>query len=382
MKSRWRIVIAILILSLQEISLAAQLIDTDTSYTSVARDSVAAYYRRNPPVVKSGKSMEIVPLYGIGYCQEDGVVFMGGFSSKYDFIPDTHIPLSSLDIVASISTTLAGSLSVDGTNILGRGNMYTEYAVSYNYNKQSFWGLGFDNWINDANEGDYSEHRIKGRWDLLYRKRSLILAGGFIGYDMALTSKFTRPEMIAGNPLRTQYISVGVRFDLDTRGLSSREGRGIYLNIEHAYHIPVYYKTSSFQTTAVVADFYLPAWKGALFAIDLYGVVNWGDAPWTHWPQVGGGERMRGYYSGRIKEKNILSAQLEYRQHIYGAHGIVLWGGAGLPFSSFAGMDIKNTLPTFGAGYRLTLFGVMLRVDAGFGSNSQYSITAGINHAF
>ena len=82
------------------------------------------------------------------------------------------------------------------------------------------------------------------------------------------------------------------------------------------------------------------------------------------------------------KTRNLLSFQLELRQTVYRSHGLAAWIGAGNVFPSFGDLDIKNTLPTYGAGYRLSFLGLVLRLDAGFGLRGQWAVTAGLSHSF
>ena len=100
------------------------------------------------------------------------------------------------------------------------------------------------------------------------------------------------------------------------------------------------------------------------------------------WPEAGGDVRLRGYYQGRYRDRNLLSFQLELRQTVYRSHGLAAWIGAGNVFPSFGDLDIKNTLPTYGAGYRLSFLGLVLRLDAGFGLRGQWAVTAGLSHSF
>ena len=51
-------------------------------------------------------------------------------------------------------------------------------------------------------------------------------------------------------------------------------------------------------------------------------------------------------------------------------------------FPAFGRLRIKNTLPTYGAGYRFTFLGLVLRLDAGFGLRGQWAVTAGVSHSF
>ena len=78
----------------------------------------------------------------------------------------------------------------------------------------------------------------------------------------------------------------------------------------------------------------------------------------------------------------MTSFQVELRQHLYKNHSMVIWGGVGNIFPSFKMFNIKQTLPTYGAGYRFLLDKQLLRLDIGFGKSGQWSLTVGLNHAF
>ena len=129
-------------------------------------------------------------------------------------------------------------------------------------------------------------------------------------------------------------------------------------------------------------DIYFGRWSGGVLAVDLYGDLSTDWAPWTMWPESGGDVRIRWDYRVRYRDRNLLSAQVELRQIFYRSHGVAVCAGAGNVFPAFVRLRIKNTLPTYGAGYRFTFLGLVLRLDAGFGLRGQWAVTAGVSHSF
>ena len=78
----------------------------------------------------------------------------------------------------------------------------------------------------------------------------------------------------------------------------------------------------------------------------------------------------------------FVGAQIELRQHIWRRSGIVVWGGAGNVFHDFDKFKMKQTLPTFGLGYRWEFKNrVNVRLDYGIGKG-ETSFYFNINEAF
>ena len=118
-------------------------------------------------------------------------------------------------------------------------------------------------------------------------------------------------------------------------------------------------------------------------AYDLHAMFNYGDTPWTMLALMGGSYRMRGYYEGRYRDKQMIEAQVELRQKIYGRSGVVVWAGAGNVFPDLGRFRWNQTLPNWGLGYRWEFKKRMnVRLDYGFGKKGQGGFMFGINEAF
>ena len=347
------------------------------------KDTVDRYYRLHPRRHPSFRSPEfrVMPLFGAMYTQETEFLAMGGFMGSGRTSEDTLAPPSTVGAVLMISTNLSAAGAVTGAWISRKGNFLIHYSAAYIYGPRYFWGLGYEAASRDSNRGRIVSHRADARADLMYRRGNLLKAGGFVSYAYSGVSELSTSYPMDGEPMETHYVGLGLRFDLDTRDNGSEPSRGILITAEESVHFPLQ-GSRPFARTEVTADFYLPLWEGGVLAMDLYGQVNSRTAPWTVWPDAGGDIRLRGYYKGRYRDRNLLSAQVELRQRIHGSHGAVVWGGAGNVFPSFKDFEIKNTLPTYGAGYRFSFLGLVLRLDAGFGLRGQWAVTAGVSHSF
>lgn len=356
--------------------------DFDSAYVARVKDSVERYYRRNPGKRMSAidKRFNVLPLYGVMYTQETGLLAMGGFTGMYRTSSDTLVPMSNVGMTALISTNLTGAGLVTGRWYAPGGRFTVEYMAGFSHSPRRFWGLGYENASDDGNLSSFTGMRGKARIDFLYRKNGF-LAGVFAGYNYYKAVDFTSPVLIGTSPVLTHYMTLGARFDYDSRDVPVSPSRGMYIKVEQSANVSVN-EYSPFYLAEVTADFYFSVWKGGVLALDVYGNMSTGGSPWTMWPEAGGDVRLRGYYQGRYRDRNLLSVQLELRQHIHGIHGAAVWAGAGNVFPSFSGFDIRNTLPTYGAGYRLSFAGLVFRLDTGFGLWGQWAVTVGFNHSF
>jgi hypothetical protein len=112
--------------------------------------------------------------------------------------------------------------------------------------------------------------------------------------------------------------------------------------------------------------------KGVL-ATQAFMDLSIGAVPFYQLPNMGGPKRMRGYYPGQIRAKNVIGLQAEYRTPIFLWERIsaVAFAANGYDFSK--SIVIEKMRFAAGAGLRVLVDkeeGVNIRVDYGIGQNS------------
>jgi hypothetical protein len=355
----------------------------DSIYYQAVSDSVQRYMDKHPNRFKPEQNkLKITPFTAINYTQEDGFGIILGISGQYRNGLKTSAPLSNISALGYISTKGSIKIGISGINYTKIGKSRFEYRATAFYDDRYFWGIGYSNGSNSSNRSFFTEAGIK--IDTYYRFLLSPIFNiapnlGFIYYN---ASNFTYPHLAEN--LTTDYCGfhLGADIVLDTRDNSISPKKGVMLNLNQKIFPRVFFNSEPFYKTAITADLFFKGWKGAVFALDLFSESNYGNSPWFIWTPIGGDTRMRGYYYGRYRDKNTLSAQLEWRQNIYKWHGMVLWGGAANIFPSYREIDLKKTLPNYGIGYRLEMGSLLFKLDAGFGQKGEWSIIAGFNHAF
>tara|TARA_X000000950_G_scaffold55511_1_gene66518 strand:- start:13239 stop:14369 length:1131 start_codon:yes stop_codon:yes gene_type:complete len=131
---------------------------------------------------------------------------------------------------------------------------------------------------------------------------------------------------------------------------------------------------SDYQLNTYLIDnrFYFPIKKNNVLAFQLQGQFSNGNAPFNLLSLMGGESLMRGYYLGRYRDNHMLASQIEYRILPFSFSkrwGASMFFAAGEVFSSLDKFEIKNLLPTAGAGLRFLLFpekDIYTRLDYAF----------------
>ena len=291
-----------------------------------------------------------------------------------------YISPSNVTLFADISFSGYYIFGVRGNNFFDGDRLRFDYLAYRQYMPINFWGIGYDNgtWRN---------------WQLMYRTTSYVGADflarigfrAYLGPSVSFASVGARLDDTSWlDGQRTSYnmLSIGALATYDSHNLPAPRQKGVFLKLHPRYYPAMGGAGMSFMKVDLIADFYHGLWKGATLAYDLHADLSWGDVPWTAMPVIGSIYRMRGYYMGRYRDRNLVEAQVELRQKIWRRLGAVAWVGCGNVFPSPDEFNPSHTLPNWGVGYRWEVFpGSRVRLDFGMGKNA-WGFIIGLNEAF
>lgn len=347
-------------------------------------EEINRYRLKHPQEFRTDEDrFKITPTYGLAFTQEVGLLGIGGFNGTYRGTSDDSVPFSNLSVSLAISTKLFIMADIRGEWFSPYVNTRAEklrirYDGSVRYMPERFYGIGYECGENGI-YGNFRNLYVDVRADILF-KLGRFLIGPSIGFDSMKLDKFTGTTYLENHSESYTSFMFGAVLEFDSRDNTSSPSKGVFLKSDNTYR-PAFDRTTGFRST-FTADFFAPLWKGGCLAFDLYGDFSSSGSYWMNWGKFGGDSRMRGYYAGRYRDRNNISAQMELRQWFTPMHGAALWGGAGTVFPDFSSLDLSTLLPTYGIGYRLNLKGMIIRLDAGFGSHGQWSLNMGFNQAF
>lgn len=119
-----------------------------------------------------------------------------------------------------------------------------------------------------------------------------------------------------------------------------------------------------------------------VLATNFYGEFTKGEAPFNQLSLLGGPKRMRGFFEGQFRDKQLLTWQAEYRFPLFWRwlRGVV-FTGVGEVAEQISDFQLSEFKLSYGAGLRVLVNKkekVYIRLDAGFGKEtSGFYITIG-----
>ena len=129
----------------------------------------------------------------------------------------------------------------------------------------------------------------------------------------------------------------------------------------------------------------LPWSERQVVALQVYSQVSTAGVPFQAMPTLAGDGRMRGFFAGRFRDRDVVMAQLEYRIEIWGRLGLAAFGGVGNVAPRLSDLDLRHPKAAGGAGIRVLLDraqGINVRLDVGTTSTGDTNVYLALGEAF
>lgn len=294
--------------------------------------------------------------------------------------------LSNLTLHGFATTTGAFGIGADNTTFFRDDAWRFVFAGAVVNMPTQYWGVGYARGSDDNNREAYTKRSVFVHPKVLWRLVPNLYAG--IGVDAHFDAAVNRDKGDASaflySPGGPYVRSIGITTDLswDTRDFLPNPYRGQALSLSAGVYRPAFGSSTSFESLEASWDHYTRLRERDVLAVDVYGKFSWGEVPWSMMPTFGDGKHMRGYFLGQYRDRNMLTAQVEYRLHLVGRHGVVAWLGAGVVAGKPGDLAGGHWLPNGGVGYRFEFKPrVNVRFDVGFGRQTRGAYFQ-INEAF
>ena len=178
-------------------------------------------------------------------------------------------------------------------------------------------------------------------------------------------------ELPPGNEGSNNFgLGAGLLFDNRHNVLNVRHGMFAelaFLHYDKAYG-------SDYTFTSIFSDFrwFHPVRKRNVLALHAIGQFSNGTPPFNQLALMGGESMMRGYYTGRYRDKNLVAFQAEYRilpVKFTKSFGATIFGSVGTVSPSLQSFKANHFVLSGGAGLRFLLFpkkDIWTRLDFAF----------------
>lgn len=295
---------------------------------------------------------------------------------------DSTLSKSNASLFGNASVTGMLAVGLKGDNFLPHKKYRLSYVLSFYSFPGTYWGIGYNNGDDDNRKTDYDKIKLQFKPTFLFRITDTVYLGPVADLEWTNSFGFDDDTLLEGEDKSVFNFGLGVNFTYDSRDFVLNAYRGNYFRLEQMFYPSGFGNDLAFSYTDVTYSTYHQVWKGGVIAMELHGMFNYGDVPWVMLAQVGVQGRMRGYYEGRYRDRNILEGQVELRQHIYGRHGMAVFAGLANVFPDFNEIRFDEILPNVGVGYRWEFKErVNVRLDLGF-TNDSPNFVFNVNEAF
>lgn len=289
--------------------------------------------------------------------------------------------LSSDDTVSQNSTlSFSGYVSATGATGINLSN-YAFFAQdtwrffldgSVSNTPTYYYGQGFYAGERGSHKQKYTSRALTLR-PVIYRQltgHTYLGLGWVLDLQHAAKPDNSGPLLIENTPQGQSVFSSGVSLvlTLDDRDFVPNPRTGKLADIRFTRYTPETGSDTRFDEYTLHYSRYHSLSNKDVLAWELNGDFTRGNVPWNMLPLLGDSHRMRGYYEGRYRDRNVISGQAEIRHRLTWRHGIVGWLGAGTMIPSFHEAGHRHWLPSVGIGYRFEFSPRMnVRLDYGVG---------------
>ncbi len=247
-----------------------------------------------------------------------------------------------------------------------------------------FFGIG--NFDHPVEREKYSVKFPRVRISALYEVAKSQYAGVRYVYDCFSYRKYDEFGQLKGGEILGsrdgQASGLGLLYNRDSRDLVQYPSKGSLL--EALFYMEGSWLGSAFEYLRISLDYshYIPMqWNNSILALDAVLIHMNGAVPFHQMSTLGGTKRLRGYFDGRFRNKQLQLLQAEFRTPIFWRFKGVVFSGIGTVRSDYKNYFQQPFVYHVGAGVRFEIDRsqkLHLRIDYGIGKDeSGYYITIG-----
>jgi hypothetical protein len=323
----------------------------------------------------STRSSSFLPLPVVGYSQETGAEF--GLVTLYSFYTDRTDTLTRNSSITGIATfTTKKQLNFKfKTDIWSPQNRY-HYSTEIRYKNFPFNFYGTGSQTREADNTRVTQKLFRLSAEAEKKMGKLTFTGinaSFEKYVFAYESDLPAIGNIQSMKGKNggKVFFAGISQIIDSRNSNTYSTKGTFIKLNYSY-APAFFGAENFEGSLTKLDF--RTFKSFTDQLVLgvnadYQSLNGNNTPFYLLPQLGNDNMMRGYYSGRFRDQNLMALQAELRYRFSPRFGVVGFAGAGTVYYS-GNLSFNNLKPSMGGGFRYFFDverGLSVRMDYGVG---------------
>jgi hypothetical protein len=326
------------------------------------------------------------------YTPETQLAFgVGGIATFYT-AKDALLRPSKTSISAYYATTGQWAMTLTPQVYLARNLLFASARLEIGEFVDKYWGIG-----NTAPDIDNAAYEYKGwrvelgfQWPPLTQILKNDKVGSIVDIrSVTITDRRDNPWLQPGVTFGEDgglNVGLGAVWVWDTRDHVFYPASGVFSKVEMVFYSRSFGSDYDFNTYDIDLRFYhgLDQAKERVMAYQVLVNLVRSHPPFYELAALGGSTIMRGYFTGRYRDRNYYAGQVELRSHLWQRFGFVAFAGAGDVASDHEDLHLRGLKYTIGVGLRFKFNPaekVNLRCDFGFGKNTS-GVYFGLEEAF
>lgn len=321
----------------------------------------------------TSRKTSFIALPAAAYAQETGLeIGVLSITSFYTDKTDTVTRSSAINAIVTFTTKKQSNFVIK-PDIWLPGNRY-HFSGTFRYKNFpfDFYGIGDQTYQADKDHITQKLLVLSADAEKLIAKN--IYAGISAGFE-----QYSYRDREPGGIFETgdfndkdggKVFYTGLSGIFDNRDVSTYTTRGNYLRLNFSVAPALIH--DDFNGSRISADFrhFSRLAKKTVLGFNFnYQSVQGKNIPFYLLPQLGNDQVMRGYYTGRYRDQNLLTVHTELRWHPRTRFGAAVFAGTGTVFKN-GDFNVRKLKPNYGAGLRYFLDparGITLRMDYAVG---------------
>lgn len=317
------------------------------------------------------RSGSFLPLPVVAYSQETGFEF--GLLPMYAFYTDKSDTLtrsSTISALATFTTQKQSSFYIKSDVWAPENRYHYTGEVRYRDFPVNFYGIGSKTLEANREIVDQKLFRIKAEAEKRFGRSFTGVTLNYENYQFADSQEGGPYPGVAFDADGGQVLFAGVSQIIDNRNSNTYTTHGFYIKINYSY-APALFGDDNFegsQTKIDIRHFSSLNNKVVIGINGAYQTMQGTRAPFYLLPQLGNDMIMRGYYTGRYRDQNLMALQGELRYRFIPRFGATAFLAGGTVYGN-RNLSVKNIKPAIGAGLRY-----FYDIDRGLSIRADYAI--------
>jgi hypothetical protein len=276
-----------------------------------------------------------------------------------------------------------------GWNVIGRGEKYIfRGSAGFSNFNERYWGLGNTTLTNDDFYSQvYSRTFLDSRNYKLLKKQWYI--GVAINYSNTYNVTYSKPlsakEQLTPGIQGSTVFGVGPAILYEGRNFPFGATKGAYAELYFQHHNKILGANYTYNEWFVDLRKYIPIGKESTVAVQFLSRHTAGDVPLREIPRMGNSTLMRGFFTGRFRDKSYSALQAEMRGQIWRWVYGGVFAGTGIVGESIGNYEASNLRFAGGAGLRFLVNKknrMFIRLDYAQNSTGGNAYYIKLNEAF